>query len=220
MNAPTPWCIPSLAASGSRETDVEEPMCHDTLLAWVRPPVLVALVLDAVSTLAPELLAETPASSGWRPQVLVSLLAYAYGTGCYSAERVNRLAREDPMARYLCVQAVPGPGVLAGYHRAQRALIKTVLVQVIEMAWRFCLWGRPIGQTRTGEWEELAMVEWPVWREGELHVSGIAERWLAAADGGAGVLSPDRHALVAIPTEGRNGGTLPEASCNADGRCG
>lgn len=145
---------------------------------------LVALVLDAVSTLAPEALAEPPAALGWRPQVLASLLAYSYATGCYPAERVCRLAREDAMARYLCVQTVPGPAVLAGFHRARRPVIKLVLVQVIEMAWRFCLWGRPVDQRRTGEEEELVTAGWPVWREGELQVAGIAERWLAEADAG------------------------------------
>ena len=184
MNAPFPWSVSAAVIPDRRPSDVDPQPPHDTLLEWVRRPVLVALVLDAVSTLAPEALTEPPAALGWRPQVLVSLLAYAYATGCYPAERVNRLAREEAVARYLCVQAVPGPAVLAGYHRARRPVIKMVLVQVIEMAWRFCLWGRPVDQRRTGEEEELVTADWPVWREGELQIAGIAERWLAEADAG------------------------------------
>lgn len=184
MNTFSRGSSPAAAIPGGRECDDDRRSRNDTLLEWVRRPVLVALVLDAVSTLAPEALAEPPAALGWRPQVLASLLAYSYATGCYPAERVCRLAREDAMARYLCVQTVPGPAVLAGFHRARRPVIKLVLVQVIEMAWRFCLWGRPVGHQRIGEWEESASAGWPAWREGELHVAGIAERWLAEADAG------------------------------------
>lgn len=69
-----------------------------------------------------------------RPQVLLTLLTYAYAAGTLPSEEIERATEKDSTFRYLCARTYPTESILRRFRRQNRILIRQCLAKVFEAA--------------------------------------------------------------------------------------
>jgi hypothetical protein len=94
------------------------------------------LVLDAVQTLDDRILeAEAGRTPGFRPQMLLTLLAYCYATRRYGSRDIEWAMTHDRMVRYICAHAYPDWCLLRRFRRRNRERLLECLTLVFQQAW-------------------------------------------------------------------------------------
>jgi len=94
------------------------------------------LVLDAVQTLDHQSLeAEAARTPGFRPQMLLTLLAYCYATRRYGSRDIEWAMNHDRTVRYICAHVYPDWTLLRRFRRRNRERLVECLAQVFHKAW-------------------------------------------------------------------------------------
>jgi hypothetical protein len=70
-----------------------------------------------------------------RPQMLMTLLTYAYATRVYGSEEIEMSLRHNPTCRYLCARRYPDARTLRRFRHLNRARLEASLAFVFENAW-------------------------------------------------------------------------------------
>jgi hypothetical protein len=109
------------------------------LTEWASPQRLRSWVEEEVQRLdwdRPEVAAYLRAHSEYRPQILLSLLAYAYATQVLSSDDIVARCYADRAYQLLCQGPAPSAGELGRFRRENRDLLRAVLSQVFLRAVR------------------------------------------------------------------------------------
>lgn len=113
-----------------------EPRLPDNLSRWIPKRQLLGLVLDAVQTVEFSAAGAKPdARRRFRPQMMLTLLTYAYAAGIESSEAVLRAIKEDPTVRYICAHHYPEWNEIRLFRRHHREQLLQALQQVYLQAW-------------------------------------------------------------------------------------
>lgn len=108
----------------------------EDLSALVGEKSLVKLVFDAVQTLDPEAVARAGRTCpGYRPQMMLSLLAYCYSVKRYGSQDIEDAMGVDRMVTYLCARSYPDWQSLRRFRRQQRDLLEQCLAYVMKQVW-------------------------------------------------------------------------------------
>jgi hypothetical protein len=104
---------------------------------------LVRFVLEAVQTVnVPRTgpAACDGAGNPLRPQVMLSVLTYAYGIGLYGSHQIALATLREGGLSYLCAGAQPDAQALRRFRRRHREHVKHCLQRVLELVYEFRLW--------------------------------------------------------------------------------
>lgn len=119
--------------------DEGKQMMPSDLRTWLDERTLACAVLEAQLTMEPGQWKQgmtTSQSETPRPQVLLTLLTYAYATGTLPSEQIERETEKDSTFRYLCARTYPTESILRQFRRQNRELIRQCLSKVFEAAWQ------------------------------------------------------------------------------------
>jgi transposase len=106
------------------------------LSRFLGPRGLLRLVLDAVQTIDPARFApEDRCRPAYRPQMLLTLLAYCYATRIYGSRDIEWETRYDKTVRYICAHTFPDWNALRRFRRRNRALLEQTLAYVLKQSW-------------------------------------------------------------------------------------
>jgi hypothetical protein len=72
----------------------------------------------------------------FRPQMMLTLLTFAYATRVYGSEEIESTLRENASFRYICARKYPDARTIRQFRRFSRAHLEASLAQVFENAWR------------------------------------------------------------------------------------
>ena len=107
---------------------------------WFEAPVLRQWVIDEIQTLNwnnPEVIEYLSQRPGFQPKAALCLLTYAYATGIFESEEIDRKSHVDP--EYVAIVGADWKGEsrqLRRFRRDCRGLLKWALVQVFKQALR------------------------------------------------------------------------------------
>jgi hypothetical protein len=119
--------------------DEGKQMMPADLRAWLDEHTLACTVLEAQLEVEPAHWKQGVALRNTdmpQPQILLTLLTYAYATGTLPSEEIERQTEKDSTFRYLCARAYPTESTLRQFRRQNRALIRQCLSRVFEAAWQ------------------------------------------------------------------------------------
>lgn len=95
------------------------------------PRTLLKLVLDAVQTIDPGRFDRADRGRAlYRPQMLLTLLAYCYAARIYGSRDIEWATRHDKTVRYICARTFPDWNALRRFRRRNRALVEQTLAYV------------------------------------------------------------------------------------------
>lgn len=97
---------------------------------------LVMLVLNAAQSQEVQSLPklETP-NPALRPQMMLTLLTYAYASSLYGSRDIESLLSSDPTIRYICAGSRPDQFAIRNFRRRNREAIRQCLVYVLKQCW-------------------------------------------------------------------------------------
>jgi transposase len=106
---------------------------------WLPAGHLAFFVADAVAALKLDAFYAPYEGDGRRnqpfdPQMLVTILIYAYATGTFSSRRMARKLEEDVAYRVLAAGNFPAHRTIADFRQAHLAAFETLFVQVVQLA--------------------------------------------------------------------------------------
>jgi transposase len=114
------------------------------------------LVLDAVQTLDRRTLeAEAGRTPGFRPQMLLTLLAYCYATRRYGSRDIEWAMTHDRMVRYICAHVYPDWCLLRRFRRRNRERLVECLTLVFQQAWAMETGGNEMASLGFDWFEEI-----------------------------------------------------------------
>lgn len=122
--------FPTQAGRFAMPWDLSEWFPREQLWGWT---------LEEVGRLGwnqPQLIAFLAKRPNYQPRWLLSLLGYAYAVGVFEDTEAADLARSDPQVRALAGTFCPRPRELRDFRRANRGLLKWLLVQLFERGLR------------------------------------------------------------------------------------
>lgn len=97
---------------------------------------LLQLALDSIQTLNPELLKEAARRMpDFRPQMMLTLLAYCYASSIYGSKDIEWAVEHDRIARYICARTRPDWQSLRRFRRQNRELLAQCLLYVMKQTW-------------------------------------------------------------------------------------
>lgn len=137
-----------MPATNNSQTGIKQMMPGD-LRAWLDERTLACVVLEAQQAIKPPYWKQgtIPGNADApRPQVLLTLLTYAYASGTLPSEEIEKQTEKDPTFRYLCARTYPTESMLRQFRRQNRILIRQCLARVFEAAWQ-----QRFGQTSDAE---------------------------------------------------------------------
>jgi len=98
--------------------------------------ILLKLALDAVQSLDPsQLSAAVTGDQRIRPQMMLTLLTYCYGSRLYGSREIEWATRNDRMIRYICARVFPDFRAIRQFRRNNRGLLEQCLTSVLRKAW-------------------------------------------------------------------------------------
>ncbi len=133
--------------------DEGKQMMPADLRTWIDERTLACVVLEAQQAVEP---AHWKQGLGFgnsdapRPQVLLTLLTYAYASGTLPSEQIEGETEKDSTFRYLCARTYPTESTLRQFRRQNRVLIRQCLVRVFEAAWQ-----QRFGETQNAELSKM-----------------------------------------------------------------
>ncbi|MGH9242674.1 MAG: IS1182 family transposase [Vicinamibacterales bacterium] len=106
---------------------------------WLPEGHLAFFIADTVAALDLQVFYEPYDGDGRRnqpfdPQMMVTVLLYAYATGTFSSRRIARKLEEDVAYRVLAAGNFPAHRTIAGFRQQHLAHFETLFVQVVEIA--------------------------------------------------------------------------------------
>src|SRR5207253_2479368 len=96
---------------------------------------LLHLVLEAVQAADWSLAQPSAEQDGrFRPQMMLTLLAFCYASGLYGSRDIEWATRIDRTIRYICAHQFPDWLAIRRFRRQNRQLLKQCLMLVLERA--------------------------------------------------------------------------------------
>ena len=95
---------------------------------------LLTLVLDAVQAADARALALEANPPGFRPQMMLTLLTYAYASSIYGSRDLELAMQTDRTIRYICARTFPDWQSIRRFRRRHRELVERCLTQVMAQA--------------------------------------------------------------------------------------
>src|SRR5436853_6060311 len=99
----------------------EQRVLPKNLADWLGKPGLLKVTLDGVQTVDWTEVDRPTGPPAHRPQMLLTLLAYAYSTGVYGSREIVEATVREPTMRYICARTYPDWLVLRRFRRQHRA---------------------------------------------------------------------------------------------------
>lgn len=97
---------------------------------------LLKLALDAVQSLDPsQLSAAVTCDERLRPQMMLTLLTFCYGSRLYGSREIEWATRNDKTVRYICARVFPDFHAIRQFRRHNRALLQQCLTVMLRKAW-------------------------------------------------------------------------------------
>jgi transposase len=97
---------------------------------------LLRVILDAVQTVDPDRFGiDNRRPPAFRPQMMLTLLAYCYSASIYGSRDIERAIRHDPTVRYICARTYPDWETIRRFRRRHRPLIQECLAYVMKQTW-------------------------------------------------------------------------------------
>lgn len=127
-----------MTATNNNQNEGKQVMPAD-LRTWLDDRALAFVVLEAQQAVEPAIWKQSAtlaSADGLRPQVLLTLLTYAYATGTLPSEQIESETEKDTTFRYLCARTYPTELTLRYFRRQNRELIRQCLSKVFEAAWQ------------------------------------------------------------------------------------
>lgn len=104
---------------------------------WLPEEHLARFVVDIVSQLNLQPLAETYAGKGFKayhPEILLSLLFYGYATGVFSSRKIEQATYDSVAFRFLSANTHPDHDTIATFRRRFLQQLKPLFVQILLLA--------------------------------------------------------------------------------------
>jgi transposase len=106
---------------------------------WLPPGHLAFFIADTVAALKLDALYAPYAGDGRRnqpfdPQMMVTVLVYAYATGTFSSRRIARKLEEDVAYRVLAAGNFPAHRTIAEFRQQHLATFEALFIQVVQIA--------------------------------------------------------------------------------------
>src|SRR5688500_11192746 len=70
----------------------------------------------------------------FRPQMMLTLLSFAYASSCYGSEDIERAIESDRTFRYICARVYPDSKAIRRFRRLFRAALDQSLAYVLRQA--------------------------------------------------------------------------------------
>ena len=70
----------------------------------------------------------------FRPQMMLTLLSFAYASSCYGSEDIERAIESDRTSRYICARIYPDAKAIRRFRRHFRAALDQCLAYVLRQA--------------------------------------------------------------------------------------
>lgn len=97
---------------------------------------LVMLVLDAAQSQEVQSLPKPETvSPALRPQMMLTLVTYAYASSLYGSRDIESALGTDAMIRYICAGSRPDQFAIRNFRRRNREAIRQCLVHVLKQCW-------------------------------------------------------------------------------------
>jgi hypothetical protein len=142
-----------LMPATNNNRDEGKQMMPADLRNWLDERTLAFVVLEAQQAVEPAYWKQDVAlqsADAPRPQVLLTLLTYAYASGTLPSEEIERQTEKDSTFRYLCARTYPTESTLRQFRRQNRVLIRQCLARVFEAAWQ-----QRFGETPNAELSQM-----------------------------------------------------------------
>jgi transposase len=107
------------------------------LAEWIDKGQLLRWIEQNVANLDwdnPTLVAYLKTHPGFRPQMLLTLITFAYALGVYASEEIAELCYSDPTFRDICAKDPPSAKSILVFRRENRGLLKWILVELFKQA--------------------------------------------------------------------------------------
>jgi len=104
---------------------------------WLPEEHLARFVVDIVSQLNLQPLAETYAGKGFKayhPEILLSLLFYGYATGVFSSRKIEKATYDSVAFRFISANTHPDHDTIATFRKRFLAQLKPLFVQILMLA--------------------------------------------------------------------------------------
>ena len=104
---------------------------------WLSEEHLARFVVDIVSQLNLQPLAETYAGKGFKayhPEILLSLLFYGYATGVFSSRKIEKATYDSVAFRFISANTHPDHDTIATFRKRFLAQLKPLFVQILMLA--------------------------------------------------------------------------------------
>ena len=115
---------------------------------WLPEGHLAFFIADTIAALDLRVFYEAYEGDGRRnqpfdPQMMVTVLVYAYATGTFSSRRIARKLEEDVAYRVLAAGNFPAHRTIADFRQQHLAAFERLFVQVVQLAREAgVIWGR------------------------------------------------------------------------------
>lgn len=106
---------------------------------WVQQDDLVHFLVDALGVLdvsAARINHRGTGSQQYPPGMMLGLLVYCYANGIFSSRQIERATYQNLSVRYLTANTHPDHDTIASFRRQNSALLRTVFVQLLQLARR------------------------------------------------------------------------------------
>src|SRR5688572_7354490 len=108
---------------------------HLDLRQRVGTPRLLRWAIEAPQNVDADLAEQLkPGIGEFRPQMLLSLLSFCYGAGCYSSEDIEQAIANDRSVRYICARTYPDAKALRRFRRTYRSPLHQSVAYVLRRA--------------------------------------------------------------------------------------
>lgn len=97
---------------------------------------LLAVVLEEVLAVGPGAWSCREKLPEFRPQMMLTLVTYAYSVGIYGSRDLEDAMDTDPTIRYICARSFPDWVSIRRFRRRNRAVVEQCLTRVLSRGWQ------------------------------------------------------------------------------------
>jgi transposase len=96
---------------------------------------LLAVVLEEVLAVGPGAWSSGEKLPEFRPQMMLTLVTYAYSVGIYGSRDLEDAMDTDPTIRYICARSFPDWVSIRRFRRRNRDVVEQCLTRVLSRGW-------------------------------------------------------------------------------------